>query len=395
MLVATDPPYFAQIGYADLSDYFYVWLRRALRGVHPDLFATVATPKADELIAAPYRHGGSKEEATKFFVEGYTEAFHRLATASAAELPILVVYAHRREESEDGGIVSTGWEAMLSAILSAGLRVVGTWPIRAASSTKQISLGTNALASYVVLVCRPQVAGAKVTDRQGFLGALRAELPGAIAKLQASAISTIDLGQAVIGPGMAIYCRFARVIEPTGQAMTVGAALDLIGQVQGEVLDDFVGDADPWTRWAMAWYRAHGFEKGSYDDAEKLFKTTNTSLDGLERDGIVAAGGGKVRLLGRSELPADWSPESDDRVSVWEVTQQLVHRLTAGGGERAAADLLARCRSWAPEARSLAYWLSAVAARRQPKDALAYDALVTSWPELGRLADRVQGSIVE
>lgn len=387
-LVATDPPYFAQIGYADLSDYFYVWLRRALQGVHPDLFATVAAPKADELIAAPYRHGGSKQEATAFFVKGYTEAFRRLSAASSPDLPMLVIYAHRQEESEDGGIVSTGWEAMLSAILSAQLRVVGTWPIHATTSSRQIGLGTNALASYVVLVCRPQVAGARVTDRQGFVAALRAELPGAIRKLQQAAISSIDLGQAVIGPGMAVFSRFARVIEPTGQPMTVGGALDLIGQVQGEVLDEFVGGLDPWTRWAMQWYRDHAFDEGPFDDAEKLFKTTNSSLDGIVRAGIARSRGGKVRLLDRTELPHDWSPETDERVTVWEVTQHLVKRLTAGGGERAAAELLRRARPWAGEARDLAYWLSVAAARRHPKDALDYDALVTSWPELGRLADR-------
>lgn len=387
LLIATDPPYFAQIGYADLSDYFYVWLRRALSGVHRDLFATVATPKADELIAAPYRHEGSKDAAIKYFVDGYTQAFHRLAAASAPDLPMLIVYAHRQEESDKGGIVSTGWDAMLSAILTAGLRIVGTWPIDAIGSSRQIGLGANALASYIVLVCRPQMAGARVVDRQGFLAALRAALPNAIRKLQEGAISSIDLGQATIGPGMEVFSRFARVIEPSGQAMTVRSALELIGQVQGEVLDEFVGDLDPWTRWAMGWYRDHGFEDGPFGDAETLFKTTNTSLDGLIHAGIVVSRAPRVRLLRRDELPVDWAPETDPRVTVWEVTQHLTQRLTQAGGERAAADLLRQCRRWAGDARDLAQWLSLSAVNRgRPADALDYDRLVTSWPELVRLA---------
>jgi putative DNA methylase len=390
VLIATDPPYFAQIGYADLSDYFYVWLRRALAEVHPDLFATVAAPKVDELIAAPYRHGGDKQAAKKFFVEGYTEAFRRLASASAHDLPMLIVYAHRQEESKNGGISSTAWDAMLTAIITAGLRIVGTWPIHATGSSRQIGLGTNALASYVVLVCRPQVASAKVVDRQGFTAALRAELPRSIRKLEEGAVSAIDLAQATIGPGMAIFSRFAKVIEPQGHAMTVRSALELIGQIQGEVLDQFVGDPDSWTRWAMLWYRDHGFEKGSFDDAEKLFKTTNTSLDGLERAGIVRSGAGKVALLSRDQLPDGWSPQEDRRVTVWEVTQHLVKRLATGGGEEAAAVLLRRSRQWADDARNLAYWLSVTAAAKgRAKDVLDCDALLTSWPELVRKADQL------
>jgi putative DNA methylase len=388
-VLATDPPYFAQIGYADLSDYFYVWLRRALVGVHSDLFATVATPKRDELIAAPYRHGGSKAQATRFFVEGYTEAFRNLAAAARPNFPQLIVYAHRQEESANGALTSTAWDAMLSAVLAAGLRIVGTWPIHATHSSRQRALGSNALASYVVLVCRPQIEGAKVVDRQRFIGALHAELPKAIHTLQAGAISSIDLGQATLGPGMAIFSSYAKVVEPTGEAMTVRSALELIGQVQGEVLDEFVGDLDRHTRWAMGWYRDHGFDDGTVDDAEKLCKTTNTSLAGLEASGVLRARGGKVALLARPELPDGWDPAGDRMVTVWEVTQHLVKRLTAAGGEQAAADLLGRCRKWADEARNLAYWLSATAAgHNRAKDAFDYDALVTSWPELAHLAER-------
>lgn len=272
---------------------------------------------------------------------------------------------------------------------------MGTWPIHATTSNRQIGLGTNALASYIVLVCRPQEAGAQVVDRHGFLGALRAALPGAIGRLRTAAISSIDLGQAVIGPGMAVFSRFARVIEPSGEAMTVRCALELIGLVQAEVLDDFAGDLDPWTRWAMLWYRDHGFDSGPFGDAEALFRTTNTSLDGLLVAGIASTRAGQVKLLSLDELPADWGPESDRRVTVWEVTHHLLRRLTRGGGEQAAADLLRRTRRWGQEASDLAMWLARAAARSRPQEALDYDALVTSWPKLVRLADRPAPEVQE
>jgi len=390
VLVATDPPYFSQIGYADLSDYFYIWLRRALIGVHPDLFATVATPKATELIAAPYRHDGDKTKATEYFVSGFTEAFAALDKAADPKLPLLIVYAHRQEESDGDALSSTAWDAMLSAILEARLRIVGTWPIHATGSSRQIGQGTNALASYVVLVCRPQLEGAPTTDRQGFIAALRADLPRAIKKLQEGAISTIDLGQATLGPGMSVFSRFGRVIEPTGRTMTVSSALELIGAVQAEVLDEFVGDLDSHTRWAMAWYRNYGFGEGPYGEAEKLFMATVTSLEGVVHAGIAASRGGKVRLLAPAELPEGWTPAGDRLPTAWEVTLHLVRRLTTGGGERAAAELLATASRWAEDARSLAYWLSlAAVAKSRPKDALDFDALVTSWPELTRLADEL------
>ncbi len=387
VLVATDPPYFAQIGYADLSDYFYVWLRRALAEVHPDLFATVATPKASELIVAPYRQGG-KDVATRDFIAGFTEVFRKLAAASAPDLPILIVYAHRQEETGNGELSSTAWDAMLTALLEAELRIVGTLPIHGTREARQIGLGTNALASYVVLVCRPQVAGARVVDTQGFLGALRAELPRAVRKLQEGAISTIDLGQATLGPGMAIFSRFSRVIEPSGEAMKVRSALGLIGQVRGEVLDEFVGDVDRETRWAMGWYQTHGLADGPFDDAEKGFKTTNTSLDGLKRADIARSRDGKVALKSRDELSATWSPAEDRHLTVWEVTQHLTKRLKTGGIQP-AAELLREARAKADEARSLAYWLSLTAAARGWTDEVSdYDALVTEWPELARIAER-------
>lgn len=235
-------------------------------------------------------------------------------------------------------------------------------------------------------MCRPQEQGAKVVDLPTF----RAELPRAIRKLQEGAISSIDLGQATLGPGMAIFSRYGRVLDPvTGQGMSVRSALDVIAQVQGEVLDEFVGDLDGWTRWAMAWYRDNGFGDGTFDSAEKLCKTTNTSLDGLKRTGIVWSRGGVVGLIGTDGLDPEWTVEGDERFTVWELVHHLVARLTGDGGEQAAADLLRDGRAHADEARNLAYWLSVTAAGKgRAKDALDFDALVMSWPEIARLADK-------
>lgn len=389
-LIATDPPYFGQIGYADLSDYFYVWLRRVLRDLHPDLFRTVATPKSDELIAAPYRNGGSKQKATAFFVDGFTETFHRLLSIAAPGLPMMVVYAHRQEESDgEGGVTSTAWDAMLQAILAAGLRIVRTWPILGAREARQIGIDANSLATYMILVCRPQVATAKPTDRQGFLAALHAALPKAIRQMQQADISTIDLGPAAIGPGMEVFSRFSKVIEPSGSSLTVGEALRIISQVTGEVLDEFVGELDNETRWAMNWFRDHGFDPGPFDDAEKYFKSMATSLDGVEKAGVARGGEGKVRLTARSDLPAAWSPLTDRRVTVWEVAQYLVKRLDEEG-EDAAAELLSECGRWADQARDLVQWLAATALRTRPTEALPLDALVTVWSDLQKKASELR-----
>lgn len=381
-LVATDPPYFAQIGYADLSDFFYPWLRLAMKDVHPDLFTTVATPKTQELIAAPYRHGGSERAAYDYFVSGFTDTFRSLSKQANQDSPMLIVYAHRQEASGKESEPSTAWDAMLTSIMAAGLRIVGTWPIHASHSSRQRALQSNALASYVVLVCRQQLPDAKVVDRQGFIAALHAHLPKAIRRLQQGAISSIDLGQASIGPGMAVFSSFAKVIEPTGQAMSVRSALELIIQVQNEVLDEFVGDLDPETRWAMGWYRLHGFDDGSIDDAEKLLRTTNTSLDALRAAGIVEARAGKARLRRRDELSPGWSPLGTSAPTVWEVTQHLAERLSSSGWE-GAGPLFRSSLPWVDDARALAYWLSGTAATRgRAKEALEYDALITSWPVL-------------
>jgi putative DNA methylase len=385
-LIATDPPYFGQIVYADLSDYFYVWHRRALRLVHPELFSTITTPKKDELIATPYRHGGDADTAYRYFVAGFTETFAKLVAISRPDLPILVVYAHRQEESDDDGLASSAWDAMLEAVLAAQLGVVGTWPIHATSSSRQIGQGTNALASYVVLVCRPRRVGAQTTDRQGFLRALRAELPEALRALQEASTLPFDLTQAAIGPGMAIFSRFARVLEPSGEPMRVRTALSLINQVRIQVLSEHDDEFDATTRWAVQWFERYGFDEGPFGEAEKLFTATATSLDGLRRDGIVATRAPKVWLIEPSGLRANWDPITDTRIPVWEATMHLLRTLDQSG-EQAAAALLTRVGGIVDLARDLAYRLADICERnRWAKLALAVNALVASWPEIARLA---------
>lgn len=387
-MIATDPPYYGQIGYADLSDYFYVWERRALREVHPDLFGTISTPKANELIATPYRHDGNAAAALGYFVNGFTEVFRNLQRASSPDLPILVVYAHRQEEAEtEEGLTSTAWDAMLAALLDAGLAIVGTWPVHATHSSRQIGQDTNALASYIVMVCRPRQVDAGVTDRQGFLRVLRAELAPALRTLQDVSIPPLDLTQAAIGPGMAVFSRFSRVVEADGKTMPVRTALGLINQVRSELLSELEDEFDSQTRWALQWFEEYGFDEGPFGRAEVLFTATATSLEGLRRSGVIDTRAPKVWLRAPEDLPEDWDPESDPHTSVWEATMHLVKRLTAGRGESDAAELLRRCGRNGELARDLAYRVADTCERKKwAKLALSFNALVVAWPEITRLA---------
>lgn len=385
-LVATDPPYFGQIGYADLSDYFYVWQRRALLRTFPDLFSTLSAPKAQELVAVPYRHGGSRDSARLYFVAGFTETFRNLSRASHPDLPLLVVYAHRQEESNDEGAASTAWEAMLQALLDAGLGVNGTWPVHATHSSRQIGLGTNAIAAYVVFVCRPRLATAPLASRREFISALRATLPEAVHRLQEGNIAPVDLAQAAIGPGMAVFSRYSKVVEADGSSMTVRAALGLINQLLDETITEQEADLDADTRWAIAWFEQHGMNPGPFGVGEMLSKAKNTSINGLVAAGILESKAGTVRLRDRTEFNQVWDPATDARLTVWEVAQQLIRALESGGEEE-AAHLLRRVGGLGETARELAYRLYTICERKKwAKEALAYNSLVVAWPEISRLA---------
>ena len=394
-LISTDPPYYDNIGYADLSDFFYVWLRRSLKSTFPNLFATLAVPKAEELVATPYRHG-TKEAAESFFLDGMTQAMHRLAGQTHPCFPVAIYYAFKQAETKGNtGTASTGWETFLAAVIRSGFAITGTWPLRTENSSRMIGQGTNALASSIVLVCRQRPMDTPLATRRDFVAALQNELPTALANLQSGNIAPVDLAQAAIGPGMAVYTRYAKVLDAAGNPVSVREALQLINQILDEVLTEQEGDLDADSRWALAWFEQHGFEEGEYGVAETLSKAKNTSIDGIVEGGILASSAGKVRLLGPEELADDWDPATDDRLTVWEAVHHLVHVLNTGG-ETAAAHLARQLGGVAETARELAYRLYTVCERKKrPAEALSYNSLVQSWPEIVRLAKATSGAIAQ
>lgn len=385
-VVSTDPPYYDNIGYADLSDFFYVWLRRSLRPVFSDIFATLAVPKAEELVATPYRHG-TKDKAETFFLDGMTQAMHRLAEQAHPAFPVTIYYAFKQSETKgDEGMTSSGWETFLDAVIRAGFGISGTWPMRTELGNRMIGSGTNALASSIILVCRPRGTEASTATRREFITALKAELPRALIHLQRGNIAPVDLAQAAIGPGMAVYTRYAKVLDAEGKPLTVREALALINQTLDEALAEQEGDFDADSRWALTWFEQSGFAEGEYGVAEQLSKAKNTSVAGLVEAGILSSKAGKVRLLKPDELPADWDPANDPRLTAWEMVHHLIRVLEAGG-ESAAAELAARLGAKAEAARELCYRLYTLCERkRRAAEALSYNALVQSWPEIMRLA---------
>lgn len=383
---ATDPPYYDNIGYADLSDFFYIWLRRSLEEIDGDLFGTMLTPKGAELIASPYRHDGSQDGARRYFEDGFVEVFRAARLSSIKNVPMTLFYAFKQSEnSSEDGVGSTGWSTMLEGLAAAGWMVTATWPLRTEMGNRMIASGTNALASSIVLACRLRPEAAGVTDRQGLIRALQEELPDSLRALQKAHIAPVDLRQAAVGPGMAVFSRFARVIEPDGETMRVRTALGLINQVLDRVLDDQEQEFDPETRWAIHWFSQFLLDEGPYGTAEQLAVSMNVAVNAMVESGIVKSGGGKVRLLARSELPDDWDPVFDTRTPVWEATHHLVKRLETDG-ESSAARLLRRMGGLGEPAQLLAYRLYTVCERTRPNLAGPYNALVASWPEIQRLA---------
>ncbi|MCB1048378.1 MAG: DUF1156 domain-containing protein, partial [Calditrichaeota bacterium] len=394
-LISTDPPYYDNIGYADLSDFFYVWLRRTLKGVFPNSFSTLAVPKEEELVATPYRHG-SKEKAEAFFLDGMTKAMRRLTELAHPEFPTTIYYAYKQTESEDGDSGeqrSTGWDTFLEAVFHSGFLVCGTWPIRTEKQGRVIGNDRNALASSIVIVCRKRATEAPTATRREFVNALKAELPPAMANLQRGNIAPVDLAQAAIGPGMAVFTRYSRVLDAEGKGLSVREALSLINQTLDEALAEQEGDFDADTRWALAWFEQNGFADGEFGVAETLSKAKNTSVAGLVESGLLASGKGKVRLLRPEELPANWDPATDTRLSVWEAVHHLVRAHATG--EDHAATLMAKLGTRAEPARELAYRLYNLCERKKrPAEALAYNALVQSWPGIVTLAKEApKGSV--
>ncbi len=390
-IVSTDPPYYDNIGYAELSDFFYLWLRRSLRSVFPEIFATVTVPKAEELVATPYRHGG-KENAEAFFLHGMTEAMHRLAEFAHPAFPVTIYYAFKQSESEDvAGTTSTGWETFLDAVIRAGFALVGTWPLRSEQEFRMIGMGNNALASSIVLVCRPRAADAETTSRRAFLRELNHVLPEALDEMTRGAgddrspVAPVDLSQAIIGPGMAVFSKYAAVLEADGTPMTVRTALRLINRFLAE--DDFDHD----TQFCLHWFEQHGWAEGKFGDADTLARAKGTSVDGAKQAGVLFASGGVVRLLKWSEYPSDWDPETDTRLPVWEALHHLI-RVFKADGEGGTGKILAAIEGKAEATRQLAYRLYTLCERAgRAEDARAYNEIVTSWTAIESAAAATPG----
>jgi putative DNA methylase len=377
-VVSTDPPYYNNIGYADLSDFFYVWLRRTLRPTYPDLFSTIAAPKVDELVAAPFRQGG-KEAAEQFFLEGMTRAISNLAFQSHPAFPLTIYYAFKQSETKADGTSSTGWDTFLAAVIRAGLSITGTWPVRTEGDNRQVGVGNNALASSIVLVCRNRPTDAPTISRREFIRELNGVLPEALDEMTKGAggdhspVAPVDLSQAIIGPGMAVFSKYAAVLEADGSPMSVKTALQLINRFLAE--DDF--DAD--TQFCLHWFEQHGWSESVFGEADVLARSKSTSVDTMKEAGVLKSGSGKVRLLKWAEYPTDWDPRTDTRTAVWEALHQLIRALKQGG-ESASGALLAALPGKAEAARQLAYRLYTLCERLgQAEDARAYNELITSW----------------
>ena len=377
LVISTDPPYYDNIGYSDLSDFFYVWLRRVLKDVYPTLLSTMLVPKEEELVANQYRHGGS-EKAKSFFETGFREVFARARLGASDEFPMTVYYAFKQSESDDSGTSSSGW------MIAGGWEITSTWPMRTEGETRLIARQKNALASSIVLSLRPRSDSAGMVDRRGYLDLLREELPGKLRELQQGAIAPVDLAQAAIGPGMAVFSRFSRVVEPSGDNVTVREALRLINAVLGEVLSDQEGDFDTDTRWCVKWFDTHGFDKAGYGEGETLAGAYNTSVAGLDRSGAVYAKAGEVRLLTTSELPRSYRPERDEHITLWEVAMHLVKALDESGLAEAGRILDgATTRVEVEAVKELAYLMFSLAEKRSMVQVAGmFNALVTSWPEV-------------
>lgn len=385
-VISTDPPYYDNIGYADLSDFFYVWMRRSLRNIFPDLFGTMTVPKDEELVATPYRHG-NKEKAEEFFLNGMTRAMHILSEQGHQAFPLSIYYAFKQSETEsDEGTSSTGWETFLDAVIRSGLSITGTWPMRTELSNRMIGSGTNALASSIVLVCRSRQKEAPSATRREFMTALQKELPIALRHLQAGNIAPVDLAQASIGPGISIFTRYSKVLDAKGEPLTVREALTLINQVLDETLAAQEGDFDPESRWAVSWFEQHGFGSGDFGTADVLARAKNTAVNGLDDAGIIESGKGKVRLLKPKEMDEDWDPDNYETFTAWEIAHQLIRSLESKGEAEAAAHVR-KLGAKADVARELAYRLYTICERKKrAEEARSYNGLVQSWPEIQRLA---------
>lgn len=388
--VSTDPPYYDNIGYADLSDYFYVWIRPMLQNTIPDVTSTILTPKADELVANPLRHGG-RAGAERFFVEGFDRVFKKMRSGYLLDGPITVYYAYKQQDVRDTGTSSTGWHTLLDGLMNSGWEITATWPMRTEGAGRILARGTNALASSIVLACRARPEDAPTTTRREFTRALKKELPDALRTMLQGSIAPVDLAQAAIGPGIAIYSRYSRVRDADGTDMGVREALMLINQVMDEVLGEQESDFDPETRFATRWFRSYGWNKESSGLADQLARSSDTSLGALERGGILQTGGGKARLLPPDEMSGEWNALTDDALSIWEATVRLAGVLQSDGADGAARMLVGvQQRVQLDAVKDLGFLLFHEAEKRSDSKTAGYfNALVTSWPDIVAMANEM------
>ncbi|RVG14954.1 DUF1156 domain-containing protein [Sinorhizobium meliloti] len=389
-LISTDPPYYDSIPYADISDFFYSWIRKSLKPVFPAELTTLAVPKMEELVADRMRHGGS-DEAEGFFLAGMRSAIERMRLSSTSEFPAAIYYAFKQREVEKEGVSSTGWATFLQAIMDAGYSVVGTWPVRTELANRTRAAGSNALANSVVLVCRKKEATAEVITRAEFIRALKRELPPAIAELQAANIAPADMPQSAIGPGMGVFSRYKAVLEADDSPMTVKVALQLINRELDEYLGGIQGEFDPETRFAITWFEQNGMKAGDYGSADNLARARGIAVESVKHADIVESAAGKVRLLAHKELDDDWNPTEDRHLTIWECLQHLIKRHEENGISFETAALLKQIGGNADAVKDLAYCLYDIAAnkRKDAKEATAYNALIADWTELTREAGTI------
>lgn len=393
-MVSTDPPYYDNIGYADLSDFFYIWLRQSLQNTYPKLFRTMLVPKAEELVATPYRFEGSTEKARNFFEDGMLHTCQQIYQYAREDIPVTIYYAYKQSDTdEDSKTASTGWETMLSAIIRAGFAITGTWPMRTELANRPVSSGTNALASSIVLVCRKRPAEAPQTTRRGFIAELKRELRPALQKLQRSNIAPVDLAQSAIGPGMGVYSRYGRVLEADGSAMTVRSALQIINQELDVYFNEQDGELDANSRFCVDLYTQNAFNNLKFGDADTLARAKNTSVAALASKGVLSAEKGIVRLLTREELPEKVDPREE---SIWLLCQQLTRAMEIGGVEACAQIVAPMLGSNAERAKDLAYRLYTLAERKGwTQEGYAYNALVVAWREIHSRAAELQQATPE
>lgn len=403
-IFSTDPPYYDSVPYADLSDFFYVWMRVMIGNIYPNIFNTILVPKSPELVADHQRYGG-RNAANEHFENGMFAVFAGIREVTNQKYPVTVYYAFKQTDSdesvdnsdndstiEEAVIASSGWETILQGLIASGFSIIGTWPVRTERASRTRGLGSNALASSIVLVCRPRSEDAPTISRRGFVDTLRRELPTALKEMQSGNIAPVDLAQASIGPGMAIYSRYSKVLEADGSPMSVRAALGLINQELDAYLAEQDGDIDGDTRFAVSWFEQFGFNEGEFGQADVLARAKNTSVAGVEAARLVVAGRGKVRLLHWKEYdPGSWDPQEDKRPTVWEATHHLIERLNSHGETGSAMLMTKMPHDMAAEARNLAYRLYSICERKGWADhARDYNALVISWAGIGEETARLR-----